>query len=122
MHWELTELDKYSVRKIHSLIGQQAGAAGIGRVKLKEFLWDEKDDITWPDDTKAGWHHMGTTRMGTDPKKSVVDENCKVHSLNNLYVAGSGCYTTSAAPNPTLTLTALSLRLSDHLKGKVGSV
>jgi choline dehydrogenase-like flavoprotein len=122
LNWELTELDKYSIRKIHSIIGQQAGAAGIGRVKLNEFLWDEKDDLTWPNDTKAGWHHMGTTRMGADPRISVVDQNCKVHSLSNLYVAGSGCYTTSAAPNPTLTLTALSLRLSDHLKKKIEAV
>jgi choline dehydrogenase-like flavoprotein len=54
--------------------------------------------------------------MGTDPKQSVVDANCKVHGLANLYCAGSSCYTTAAAVNPTLTLVALTLRLSDHLK------
>ncbi len=59
---------------------------------------------------------MGTTRMSDDPKTGVVDAQCKVHGIANLFVAGSGCYATSGAPNPTLTLTALSLRLSDHVK------
>jgi choline dehydrogenase-like flavoprotein len=70
----------------------------------------------FPDSTNAGWHHMGTTRMSNNPKTGVVDANCKVHGIANLYVAGSACYPTSGAPNPTLTLVALALRLSDHLK------
>jgi choline dehydrogenase-like flavoprotein len=121
LHWALTELDKRSIRTLNYLIGQEMGKAGLGRVRLKEFLRDEHD-MTWPVGTNAGWHHMGTTRMGTDPKKSVVDSNCQVHGISNLYVAGSGCYVTSAAPNPTLTIVALSLRLSDHVKGKLKGV
>jgi choline dehydrogenase-like flavoprotein len=121
LHWELTHLDKYSVRRIFQIIGQQMGIANLGRVKLMEYLRDEKDD-TFPDDTNGGWHHMGTTRMADDPKKGVVDANCKVHGISNLYVAGAACYATSGAPNPTFTLTALSLRLSDHLKGKMKAV
>lgn len=118
LHWELTPLDKYSVRRIYQLFGQQAGIAGVGRVKLYEFLRDENDD-TFPDSTNGGWHHMGTARMAVDPKKGVVDSDCRVHGISNLYIAGAACYVTSGAPNPTLTLTALSLRLSDHLKGKM---
>jgi choline dehydrogenase-like flavoprotein len=118
LHWALTDLDKRSVRTLNLLIGQQLGRAGVGRVRLKEFLRDEHD-MSWPVGTGGGWHHMGTTRMGTDPTKSVVDSNCQVHGINNLYVAGSGCYVTSAAPNPTLTIVALSLRLSDYVKGKL---
>lgn len=115
LHWELTALDKRSVRRIHQLIGQQFGIAGLGRVKLMDFLRDEDDD-TFPDSTNGGWHHMGTTRMSDDPGKGVVNADCRVHGISNLFVAGSACYTTSAAPNPTLTLVALSLRLSDHIK------
>lgn len=115
LNWALTELDKRSVRTVNYLIGQEIGRAGLGRVRLKDFLRDEKD-MSWPVGTSGGWHHMGTTRMGTDRTKSVVDSNCKVHGISNLYVAGSGCYATSAAPNPTLTIVALSLRLSDHIK------
>jgi choline dehydrogenase-like flavoprotein len=59
---------------------------------------------------------MGTTRMSNDPKDGVVDANCKVHSITNLHIAGASCYVTAAAPNPTLTLVALSIRLSDRLK------
>lgn len=118
LHWALTELDKRSIRSVNQLIGQEIGRAGLGRVRLKEFLRDERD-MSWPVGTNGGWHHMGTTRMGTDPAKSVVDSNCQVHGIHNLYVAGTGCYTTSAAPNPTLTLVALSLRLSDHVKNKL---
>ena len=120
LHWELTPLEKKSLRKIHELIGQQAGIAGIGRVKLMDYLLDEKDN-SWPSFTGGGWHHMGTTRMSDDPKHGVVDANCKVHGISNLYMAGSSCFVTAAAPNPTLTLVALSLRLSDHVKKTIGN-
>lgn len=122
LHWQLTELDKRSIRTIYQLIGEQMGLAGLGRVKLKEFLQDELDNTSWPEGTNAGWHHMGTTRMSDDPKKGVVDANCQIHGINNLYVAGAGCFSTSSAPNPTLTVVALSLRLSDHIKEKMTSV
>ncbi|TDQ33064.1 FAD-dependent oxidoreductase [Zeaxanthinibacter enoshimensis] len=115
LNWALTGLDKYSVRRIAELIGQQAGLSGTGRVQLREFLRD-KNDSSFPDTTNGGWHHMGTTRMSTDPKNGVVDPECRVHGIPNLHIAGAACYPTSGAPNPTLTLTALSLRLSDRVK------
>lgn len=59
---------------------------------------------------------MGTTRMSDNPETGVVDANCKVYGIGNLFVAGAACFATAAAPNPTLTLVALSLRLSDHVK------
>jgi choline dehydrogenase-like flavoprotein len=118
LHWELGSLEKRSIRKIHEIIGQECGRSGIGRVKLLDYLWDEADQ-SWPSFTGGGWHHMGTTRMSDDPKQGVVDPHCKVHGIDNLYMAGSSCYVTAGAPNPTLTLVALSLRLSDHLKSRI---
>jgi choline dehydrogenase-like flavoprotein len=118
LHWELTPLEKRSIRTIYELIGQQLGITSKGRVRLMEYLQNEHDN-SWPGFTGGGWHHMGTTRMSDDPKQGVVDANCKVHGINNLFVAGSACYPTSGAPNPTLTLVALTLRLSDHLKKKI---
>jgi choline dehydrogenase-like flavoprotein len=115
LHWELTPLEKRSMRKMYKIIGEQAGIIGFGRVKLMDYLQDEKDD-SWPAITGGGWHHMGTTRMSTNSKEGVVDENCKVHGISNLYVAGSSCFVTAGAPNPTLTIVALILRLSDHLR------
>jgi choline dehydrogenase-like flavoprotein len=63
-----------------------------------------------------GGHHIGTARMGNDPKLSVVDANCRVHSVGNLFVNGSATFPTSSQANPTLTLLALSLRMAEHLK------
>jgi choline dehydrogenase-like flavoprotein len=77
---------------------------------------EDPDDASWPDFAGGGWHHIGTTRMSDDPRSGVVDANCKVHGLSNLYVAGSSCFVTCGSANPTLTVVALSLRLSDHLK------
>ena len=115
LNWELTPLEKRSIRTIYEIVGQQIGKTSKGRVRLMEYLRDENDN-SWPEFTGGGWHHMGTTRMGDDPKTSVVDANCKVHGIANLFMAGASCYVTAAAPNPTLTLVALTLRLSDHLK------
>ncbi len=120
LHWELTPLEKRSIRKIYEIIGKECGKADIARVHMLDYLHDEQDE-SWPSFTGGGWHHMGTTRMSEDPKQGVVDPQCKVHGIDNLYVAGSSCYVTAAAPNPTLTLVALSLRLADHIKTKLGN-
>ena len=116
LDWRLTEFDKRSIRQMYETIGTEAGRLGIGRVQLEDWL--VTDDPMWPSTLGAGWHHMGTTRMHEDPKQGVVDPNCKVHGIANLYVAGSAVYPTSGAANPTLTLIAMTLRLSDHLKSQ----
>lgn len=118
LNWALTDLDKRSVRRINEIIGEEVGKAGFGRIRLIEEFRDP-NDMSWPKGTNGGWHHMGTTRMSDDPKTGVVDSNCKVHGISNLYVAGAACYPTAGAPNPTLTLVALSLRLSDYVKGRM---
>jgi len=61
-------------------------------------------------------HHIGTTRMSDGPRTGAVDENCRVHGVGNLYVAGSSVFPTSGYANPTLTIVALALRLAEHLK------
>lgn len=66
-----------------------------------------------------GGHHIGTARMGDNPKTSVVDANCKVHMVNNLYVASSAVFPTSSQANPTLTIIALALRLAEHLSAQL---
>ncbi len=60
-------------------------------------------------------HLMGTTRMGNDPKTSVVDKSLKAHDLDNLYICGNSVFPTSGASNPTLTTQALAARLASHL-------
>jgi choline dehydrogenase-like flavoprotein len=53
--------------------------------------------------------------MSERPEDGVVDVNCRVHGVENLYVAGSSVFPTSSHANPTLMIVALSLRLADHL-------
>ena len=62
-----------------------------------------------------GYHHMGATRMSATSTQGVVDANCKVHGLENLFIASSSVFPTGGAANPTLTISALALRLSLHL-------
>jgi choline dehydrogenase-like flavoprotein len=67
----------------------------------------------------GAWHHMGTTRMHDDPSRGVVDSNCRVHSVSNLYMAGSSVFPTSGHSVPTLTIVALALRLADHVRSQL---
>jgi choline dehydrogenase-like flavoprotein len=69
-------------------------------------------------DGAYGGHHIGTARMGASPAAGVVDGQCKVFGLHNLYLAGSAVFPTSSQANPTLTIVALALRLADHLKAE----
>ena len=57
--------------------------------------------------------------MGADPRTSVVNADCRLHDVDNLYVAGSSVFTTSSQANPTLTIVAMSLRLAEHLRNRV---
>ena len=61
-------------------------------------------------------HYIGTTRMSDDPREGVVDRNCAVHGMENLYVAGSSVFPTAGQANPTLTIVALALRLANRLR------
>lgn len=63
----------------------------------------------------SGGHLIGTTPMGRSEANSVVDGNCKVHTIENLYLAGSSVFPAGGASNPTFTIVAMSLRLGDHL-------
>jgi len=60
-------------------------------------------------------HHIGLTKMSKKNGEGVVDENLKLHNIQNVYVSGSCVFPSSASVNPTLTVSALSLRLADHL-------
>ena len=114
LNWEPGELEKKSIRSLLFTLAEEFGKSSNGRIRLLDFLEDEKDN-TFPN-FGGGWHHIGTTRMNNDSKKGVVDFNLKVHGIQNLYIAGSGCFPTSGAANPTLTIVAMCIRLADHLK------
>ena len=114
LDWRMTNQDYRNINITSKILANYIGQLGIGRVKLNNWQFDKQ---TWkkirPD---GGCHHMGTTRMGTDKLTSVVDKNCKIHNVNNFFIAGASVFPTSSYVNPTLTIVALSIRLSDHIK------
>jgi choline dehydrogenase-like flavoprotein len=112
VEWRLSAEDKRNAFGVHRLLGEEIGRTGFGRLKLG--LSD--DESSWPNDLTGNEHHMGATRMHSDPRFGVVDAHCRVHGVGNLYVAGSSVFPTGGAANPTLTIVALALRLSDRIK------
>jgi choline dehydrogenase-like flavoprotein len=109
------------LRTMHKL-GVELGAGGLGRLRL-DISGYTNDDPQPGDDVdyavNTGSHHIGTARMSADPRHGVVDANLKVHSVANLYVAGSAVFPTCGANPPTLTIVALALRLAEHLAAVV---
>ena len=101
LNWQMQKSDWNNVYRSLEILGHELGRLSEGRLRI---TMDQSD----PDNLSySGFHHMGTTRMNNNPSEGVVDESCRVHSLRNLYVAGSSVFPTSGWANPTLTLTAL---------------
>jgi choline dehydrogenase-like flavoprotein len=112
LDWRIAPEDDAKVRQAVVILARELAAAGLAR------LWIPSDEtrsrFVW--NVSPGGHHMGTTRMGTDPATSVVDADCRTHQVRNLYIAGSSVFTTGGDSNPTLTIVALAHRLADTLR------
>ncbi|MGY9056162.1 MAG: GMC oxidoreductase, partial [Alphaproteobacteria bacterium] len=70
----------------------------------------------------AGWHLMGTARMGTDPARSVVNEWGRAHDCRNLFIIDGSVFVTSAGLNPTNTIQALALYVGDQIKSRLANL
>lgn len=111
LRWQFTPDDYRGVSQAIAMLAEE-----LERQSLGKFHWLLPREGRWLPSTIAGaGHHMGTTRMSADPKKGVVNEQCRVHEVDNLYVAGSSVFPTSGWANPVLTTIALTLRLARHL-------
>jgi len=110
--WQMADDDIKSAVKAFAILKSSFEQSGVGTVNY--------DPATFIDVVREavplGGHHIGTARMATDPKQGVVDGNCKVHGMNNLYIAGSAVFPTSGHANPTLTIVALAMRLAAHIR------
>jgi choline dehydrogenase-like flavoprotein len=113
LHWRVGSLERRTVEQTMRLVAAELGRLDLGRVRLNELLLE--DDARWSENLSWFGHHMGTTRMSDDASRGVVDANCRVHGVANLFIAGSSVFPTAGFANPTLTLLALALRLADHL-------
>jgi len=124
LDWRFSDIDKHTVRVLMSALDKEIRRLGLGHVTPSPWLQEE--DAPWQIDPLisnhpiGGFHHMGTTRMSASPSEGVVDADCRVHGLGNLFVAGSSVFPTSGWANPTLTLIALTLKLADHIKATHG--
>jgi choline dehydrogenase-like flavoprotein len=110
--WRYTAWDIETIDKGLRVLAEELGRTGMGRLDYDpETL--EAEAVRYG---AYGGHHLGTARMGTSPAESVVDRDCRVHDVDNLFVASSAVFPTSSQANPVLTIVALALRLADHLK------
>ncbi|HLF71762.1 MAG TPA: GMC family oxidoreductase [Dehalococcoidia bacterium] len=116
VYWKWGETDRRSLRRVQELLVTAFADSGLGVLRLP--AGEATSNVTSP----AGiFHHMGTTRMHADPARGVVDADCRVHGVENLFVAGSSVFPTGGYANPTLTIVALSIRLADQIKALMRS-
>ncbi|MBB5222183.1 choline dehydrogenase-like flavoprotein [Amaricoccus macauensis] len=118
LDWRLTDLDIHTMRTAAKSFAAHLAEQQIGRARIRPWLLQDPPEFPlFPDEEVGGKHHMCTTRMSDDPKTGVVDADCKVHDLANLFIGGSSVFATTGHANPTYTITQLALRLGDHLTG-----
>jgi choline dehydrogenase-like flavoprotein len=115
LDWRLGDLERHTASVYIKTIAGEFARLGLGVFDSKE-LADPDDLSKWVEMTHDSAHHMGTTRMNENPQLGVVDVNCRVHGIANLYIGSSAVFPTSSCSNPTLTILALCLRTADRLK------
>ena len=114
IHWTFTEEDWENVDRFMQVCSDELRINGVGELHYQRPSLDEF--------TSVHSHFIGGTRMGVDPSNSVVDKNLKVHGVDNLYVSGPSVFPSYGYANPFYTISALSIRLGDHLKAQVDTL
>ena len=119
VNWHLGEQVKRSFDRTLVIVADELRRSGVAEVALDPPL----EGRDWPAalEKEGTWHHMGTTRMHDSPQHGVVDRNCRVHGMHNLYISGSSLFPTAGANFPTITIAALTLRLADHIKREIAA-
>ena len=117
VNWRLGPNVTRTFDRMFALVRDELESNNIAKVDLDPQIGEGP----WPEtfDREGNWHHMGTTRMHDSPREGVVDRNCLIHGMTNLYVAGSSVFPTVSSDFPTITLTALALRLAKYIAGQI---
>lgn len=115
LDWQLTSLERHTLLVFARTAVRELQRLGLACADLSDFTLPEQPDamIGRVEDV---FHHMGTTRMHTNPRQGVVDLHCRVHGISNLYIGSGAVFPTGSSSNCTLTILALCLRLADELK------
>lgn len=116
LQWSFSDVEVAAIRGAVDVTSAAFEDAGVGPLTTMQSLGDGPIPRAG-----TGLHHMGGTRMHEDPREGVVDENCRMHELDNVYIAGSSVFPTSVGyANPTFTIIEMAMRLADHLAGVRG--
>jgi choline dehydrogenase-like flavoprotein len=113
---DITEGNMEAHHRLRKKLKQILSAAGAYPLLFKRSLYLGKD---LPIGGTA--HQAGTARFGSDPATSVLDVDCKLHELDNLYVTDASFFPSIGAVNPTLTIIANALRVADKIKDRLGA-
>lgn len=112
VNWRVAELEARSQAALAESIASEFNRLGLLTIRLADWVREGRfSDANFTD----GCHPSGATRMSTDPKDGVVDRDCRVHGVKNLFVGGSSVFPTDSHANPTLMIVALAVRLADLL-------
>jgi choline dehydrogenase-like flavoprotein len=115
--WRVGEKERRTSRYFAKFAAFELERLGFGRVQKADWL--SSSDPLSVDDLRGTYHFLSGTRMSRHPRDGVVDENCRAHGAENLYLAGTSVFTTGGHANPTLTIVALAIRLADHLRAEL---
>ena len=114
IHWDISDATIDTIRVFSALLQTEFSRLQMGSIEWDSWMKGDNESIRGH--LIDAYHHMGTTRMSHSKDTGVVDSNCRMHDVHNLYIAGSSVFPTSGHSNPTLTFMALALRLGQHLK------
>jgi choline dehydrogenase-like flavoprotein len=122
LDWRTLPIDDVTIRENTIAFAGWLAVTGIGRMRIYDWVFSEAPIATASamGESMSSYHHMCTTRMSADPRQGVVDADCRVHGVANLYVGGSSVFSTGGYATPTYTVVQLALRLGDHLGGVLG--
>jgi choline dehydrogenase-like flavoprotein len=118
--WAYFDHEPAGVQRFNEVLAASFGAAGIGRMKIVDNMTDPANFEELVRERSTGDHQLGATRISEGPESGVVDSNCSVHGVHNLFCAGSSVFSTPSHMNPTTTIVALAVRLAEHLQLQSG--
>ncbi|MCL2427679.1 MAG: GMC family oxidoreductase [Alphaproteobacteria bacterium] len=116
--WRIGVQERASFAALARAIASEFRRLGLPHVELAHWVREGRHDEAVLVDS---CHPSGTTRMVSDVRYGVVDQDCQVHGVAHLYVAGSSVFPTVGHANPTLMIAALAIRLAHHLRTRLSA-
>ena len=98
--------------------GEERAKEALAAAGAKTIISGDSGKVWW----RAGWHQMGTCRMGDDPRTSVVNGWGRCHDVRNLFIVDASIFVTAGAVNPTSTIQALALHIGDSIKNNIANL